>query len=99
MSGPVLGAEQLRERIDKLFAHERSKHRPIPRCLAALQGEALAQRITTKAVGEVEVIPVRSELELRGHLPPLHDTHHTAFVLGWPTRELPVDIAGRFVRV
>ena len=98
MSGPVLGPEQLRERIDKLFAHERGKHRPIPRRLAALQGQTQAQRITTKAVGEVEVIPVRSELELRRHLPPLHDTHHTAFVLGWPARELPVDIAGRFVR-
>lgn len=97
MSRPI-GHDQLRDRIDKLFARERSKQRPIPRRLAALQGDADRQCVTTSAVGDVEVIPVRSELELRRHLPALHETAHTAFVLAWPTRELPVDIAGRFVQ-
>ncbi|MCR9165143.1 MAG: BREX-2 system phosphatase PglZ [Nannocystaceae bacterium] len=96
MSQPI-GPDQLRERIDKLFARERAKDRPIPRRLAALQGATDRQRVTTSAVGDVEVIPVRSELELRRYLPPLSDTAHTAFVLAWPARELPVDIAGRFV--
>lgn len=96
-----LDSDQLRERLDALFkrekAHENGRGR-CPRRLAALQGQADRERIATASVGDVEVIPVRSELELRRHLPPLSQSEgYTAFILDWPAREVPVDIAGRFV--
>jgi hypothetical protein len=69
------------------------------RRFVALQGSCEATSVQTKGVGEVRVVSVDSELELRRALPGLHDPEvpFTAFLLGWSAREIPVDLAGRFV--
>lgn len=89
-----LDPHALAEQLERVLPDERHPDRRF----VALQGSCVVDRVATKAAGEVRVVSVRSELELRRALPGLHeDSPYTAYLLGWPARQIPVDLAGRFV--
>ena len=57
--------------------------------LVAFYGTGKAERVRTTAAGEFDVVPVRSELELRESLPPLQDAEaRMAFLVPW-SRGIP----------
>jgi hypothetical protein len=79
--------------VQQVVAERLSKHR---RALVALYGTGEAQIVTVAQRGDVEVIPVRSEFELRTVMPDLVDSAPRAFLVPWQGT-LPDDLAGRFI--
>jgi hypothetical protein len=95
---PELSHEELRAALGKYFNPRADKPDRIPRRkLAAVYGRTSPGSMDV-AGERVEVVPVASEFELRAAMPEFHEDRPLAFVLGYPAVEIPVDIAGRFIK-
>lgn len=78
----------LRRHLDTKRAHH----------LFAIHGTASPGHMTIAGHGDVEIVPVRSELELRARMPALEDVDaRIAFLVPW-TGIVPLDLQGRFAR-
>jgi hypothetical protein len=89
---PTLNPADVRGKLDELLKADRK------RFLFALYGTGAEDRLQVDgAPAEVQVIPVRSELELRRRLLTLDDDACAAFLVPWEG-SLPLDIQGRFAR-
>lgn len=95
---PWLSQADLKVGLEKAYSGRRQHH------LFAFFGTGAAEVL--KVLGpqrgdgdevSVEVVPVRSELELREKMPPLGDDGaKKAFLVPW-THDIPLDLSGRFV--
>lgn len=94
---PGLKADDLSAELSKLFTRRERQDAALPRMLAAIYGRCEPGVIEVDGQ-PVEVVPVASEYELRLALPDPHEERRLAFVLGYPAVEVPVDIAGRFLK-
>lgn len=88
MTPPHLTAAAITQVITKLARHQRT--------FLAIYGSGEATRLPLEGKGTVEVIPVRSELELREKLPPFGEQPYRAYLVPF-AGNLPEDIGGRFV--
>jgi hypothetical protein len=87
---PTLSEHDLRAHLERAYDRGRKHH------LFAVYGTGQATQIVVGSRADVQVIPVRSELELREKLPPLdEDPSPRVYLVPW-THDLPLDIAGRF---
>lgn len=90
---PHLSRRDVEAQLEQLFSHKRSG-----RHLFAFYGKGEEDSIRLKSAGEVRIIPVKSELELRARLPALGDPDaRIAFLVPW-TGDVPMDLAGRFAK-
>lgn len=99
IEAPALSHDELFTTLGKLYKRRAGKpeHDPWQRQLAAIYGRC--ERETIEVAGHtVELIPVASEYELRMEMPDPREQRRLAFVLAYPAVEVPVDIAGRFVK-
>ncbi len=88
---PELSRHDLTEQLQRLYSTE---HR---RTLVAFFGTGVEEELRFSSMEPFQVVPVRSELELRDRMPPLGDEARVAFLVPWGT-EIPLDLAGRFAR-
>lgn len=89
---PELQTREIQGELTRLYPATR----PSSRYLVALYGTGKSDRVRADGAGEFEVVPVRSELELRERMPPLEDAEaRVVFLLPWQG-EVPLDLAGRF---
>jgi hypothetical protein len=89
---PLLSRHDLTEQLEKLYRSERKRH------LVAFFGTGVEEELRFANMGPFNVVPVRSELELRERMPALGDDDaRVAFLVPWGT-EVPLDLAGRFAR-
>ena len=87
---PHLSAHDLRADLEEAYRRKRHHH------LFAYFGTGDEQTLKLANTGDFQVVPVRSELELRERLPELAiDDARMAFLVPW-TDDIPLDIAGRF---
>lgn len=87
---PHLSPKDIENKLDDLYGRERKRH------LVAFYGTGDVGTVDTQKAGRVEVVPVKSELDLREQLPDIGDSdRRMAFLIPW-TGELPLDVAGRF---
>lgn len=87
---PHLSAHDLRADLEEVYRSKRHHH------LFAYFGTGDEGLLKLANAGELQVVPVRSELELRARLPALHDDDtRIAFLVPW-THDIPLDLAGRF---
>ena len=95
---PPLNRDDLQAELGKLFARRSERQdATFPRRLAAIYGRCEPDVLEIDGQ-PIEVVPVASEYELRLALPDPHEERRLAFVLAYPAIEVPVDIAGRFVK-
>ena len=93
---PTLTTDELTSKLVELYKPKPGRDDPRwRRKLAAVYGRCDAQVVEVEGQ-QVRVVPVASELELRGALPDPHADEPLAFVLDYPAIEVPIDIAGRF---
>ena len=87
---PHLSTHDLRADLDEAYKAKRHHH------LFAFFGTGEEQMLSLDS-GPVQIVPVRSELELREKLPALDasDEQRFAFLVPW-THDIPLDLAGRF---
>ena len=87
---PHLSTQDLRADLDEAYKAKRHHH------LFAFFGTGEAHVLGLDS-GPVQIVPVRSELELRDKLPALdaNDEQRIAFLVPW-THDIPLDLAGRF---
>ncbi len=89
---PQLDRRDLEEELRPWFQARRAHH------MFAVFGSGAEQTVGLDGAGDVQVIPVRSELELRARLPPIGlDDPHLVFLVPW-THDVPLDLRGRFAR-
>lgn len=87
---PTLSAHDLREHLANAYGRDRNHH------LFAVYGTGEPAQVAVPDRASVQVVPVRSELELRAKLPALTDDDaRVVYLVPW-THDLPIDIAGRF---
>jgi hypothetical protein len=87
---PNLTEHDVRAHLQRVYDGGRRHH------LFALYGTGEPTQIAVAERSDVQVVPVRSELELRAKLPPLDDDDaRVVYLVPW-THDLPIDIAGRF---
>ncbi len=92
MDLPHLSRHDIEEQLGMLYGHFRRHH------LIAFFGTGKAERIHTAASGDFDVVPVRSELELRERMPALEDAEaRVAYLVPW-TWGMPLDIQDRFAK-
>lgn len=95
---PHLTSTDVANELQRIYEQRRALGRESPRHLFAFFGRGVEERLRLDDAGEVEVVPVRSELELRAQLPPLGEhERRIAYLLPF-TRDVPLDVAGRFHR-
>ncbi|HEX9619110.1 MAG TPA: BREX-2 system phosphatase PglZ [Polyangiaceae bacterium] len=82
-----------REAVVEVVRQMQNRRRP----LMAFYGTGEEDRFEVEGKGVVEVVPVRSELELRARMPGLEEPALRAFLVPW-TGAIPDDLAGRFAR-
>jgi len=93
---PELSQADLRVELVKSYQARRQHH------LFAFYGTGVPEHLEIKLPHRdaltVQIVPVRSELELREKMPPLagDDEARVAFLVPW-THDVPLDLAGRFV--
>jgi len=90
MSAPSLNAGDIRMELDRVFSRQRRSW------MTALYGSGEAG--TVSAAGrEWEVIPTRSEMELRAAMPELAEGEDQArvFLIDWTEKPLPLDLSSR----
>lgn len=89
---PVLTAADVRSQLDRMFADDRDHRR-----LIAIHGTCAApEPVEIRNGHRFDIVPVRSELDLRRRLPaPDADVTRTVYLVPW-TEKLPLDLAGRF---
>lgn len=87
---PHLSPDELRGGLKEIYAARRHHH------IVAFFGTGEEQALALDGTS-VQVVPVRSEIELRDRLPALaaDDDQRIAFLVPW-THDIPLDIAGRF---
>jgi hypothetical protein len=89
---PRLEPRDLEEELKPFLEAKRARH------LFAVYGTGDEQVLRFATGRDMQVVPVRSELELRSRLPPLHeDDPRMVFLVPW-TVDVPLDIQGRFAR-
>lgn len=88
MDAPFLTPTAVEKEVVRLSGRSRS--------LIAIFGTGKEQTIAVEGRGDVPVVPVRSELELRARLPGFEDSALRVFLVPWH-HSLPDDLAGRFV--
>ena len=88
MATPHLTRQDLESQIQRLGRHTRR--------MVAVYGTGEAAQIPLEGKGMVEVIPVRSELELRAQLPPVTEAPYRAYLVPF-AGVLPADVGGRFI--
>ncbi len=89
---PQLDRRDLEEELRPWFQARRAHH------MFAVYGSGAEQVVHLDTAGDVQVIPVRSELELRARLPPIgRDDPRLVFLVPW-THDIPLDLRGRFAR-
>lgn len=89
---PHLTRHDIEEQLQKLYSTDRKRH------LVAFFGTGTAEELRFPNMPPFQVVPVRSELELRERMPRLSDTEaRIAFLVPWAT-DVPLDLAGRFAR-
>lgn len=87
---PRLASQDVRACLEELFRRQRRHH------LFAFFGTGDEGAVSIDGVGEIRLVPVRSELELRRRMPGLDsEDAKIAFLVPW-TGEIPLDLAGRF---
>ncbi|MCC7380505.1 MAG: BREX-2 system phosphatase PglZ [Deltaproteobacteria bacterium] len=85
-----LSHADIQGQLKELYGQERRHH------LFALYGTGEAGTLELAELGKFEVMPVRSELELRERMPPIDDEdQRIVFLVPW-ARDIPLDISGRF---
>jgi len=95
---PALSRDELSTTLGRFYKLRPGKpDDPWRRKLTALYGRCEPDSIEVDGQ-VVEVVPVASEYELRHALPDPHEDRRLAFVLAYPAVEVPVDIAGRFLK-
>lgn len=88
---PQLGRDEIVSFLDRHYQSVRSE-----RALVALYGTGTRDTIQHERFGSFEIVPVRSELDLREQMPALETREaRIAFLVPW-LPELPLDLAGRF---
>jgi hypothetical protein len=94
---PVLTHDDVRDALKKrLGTADLSNPAERARLLLAYFGRGEPGHVDVPSAGRFEIVPVRSELELRERLPPLQAIEsRMAFLVPWPVA-LPLDIQGRF---
>jgi hypothetical protein len=91
MVAPELSPSAILRTVEKLADPERK------RTFIAIYGRGEPDRVQlATGGGTVEIVPVRSELELREKLPPLGSSPYRAFLVPFAGM-LPEDIGGRFL--
>ncbi len=89
---PRLETRDLEEELKPYLEAKRARH------LFAVYGTGDDQILRFSGWPEMQVIRVRSELELRSQLPPLHEEDpRRVFLVPW-THDMPLDLSGRFIR-
>jgi hypothetical protein len=89
---PRLESRDLEEELRPFLQAQRHSH------LFAVYGTGDEQTLRFPTSPQMEVVRVRSELELRARLPPLHaEDPHMVFLVPW-TVDVPLDLRGRFAR-
>lgn len=88
MAVPHLTLDDLGGQIERLGRHGRR--------MVAVYGTGDFAQVPLEGKGMVEVIPVRSELELRSRLPAVTESPYRAYLVPF-TGVLPADIGGRFI--
>jgi len=89
---PLLDRADIEAELVRHLKTKRAHH------LFAIHGTALRGSMTIAEHGAVEIVPVRSELELRALMPPLTAIDaRVAFLVPW-TGSVPLDLQGRFAR-
>ncbi|MEY4508574.1 MAG: bacteriophage (phiC31) resistance pglZ [Pseudomonadota bacterium] len=92
MTLPILHREDVREALKEMYGAGREHH------LFAFYGTGEREFVKTDFAGPVEIVPVRSELELRKHLPALEDEQaRVVYLVPW-RGEVPMDLRGRFAK-
>jgi hypothetical protein len=90
-----LSRKDVEEQLNRVFAAERK------RFLVAFHGTGAADTIQTRDGAVVEVVPVRSELELRERVPKVTEASPSnkrmAFLVPFGT-QIPIDLAGLFAK-
>ena len=87
---PHLSTRDVQEAVEGSYRERRRRH------LFAFYGTGDDDVFQVSGVGDVRVVPVRSELELREQMPPIDDVDaRIAFLVPW-AHDVPLDIAGRF---
>lgn len=89
MNAPLLQREDVERAIIEMYATGR-KHD-----LFAFYGTGEPDTVRVDTAGDIQVMPVRSELELRQRLSELDDAAKVAFLVPW-RGEIPMDLRGRF---
>ena len=91
---PALSRQDVVEHLERLYRTSPARERH----LVAFFGTGQEEAANTSNAGQFRIVPVRSELELREHLPPIErDDERVAFLVPWVT-DIPLDISGRFAR-
>lgn len=89
---PKVEARDLQEELKRYLNVKRAHH------MFAVYGTGDEQVLKFDTAGDVRVVPVRSELDLRAKMPGLADADpRVVFLVPW-TEDIPIDLRGRFVR-
>jgi hypothetical protein len=88
---PILSRQDISEQLGELYRYERKRH------LVAFFGTGIEEQVTFPSMAPFQIVPVRSELELRERMPVLGKEERIAFLVPWAT-EIPLDLVGRFAR-
>ena len=89
---PRLEPRDLEDELRPFLEAKRARH------LLAVYGTGDEQFLKVGGGTDMLVVPVRSELELRSRLPAIQEEDpRMVFLVPW-TRDIPIDLAGRFAR-
>jgi hypothetical protein len=89
---PRLEPRDLEDELRPFLEAKRARH------LLAVYGTGDEQLLKVGGAADMLVVRVRSELELRSRLPPIQEEDpRMVFLVPW-TRDIPIDLAGRFAR-
>ena len=89
---PELSSNAVRDEVKKILQQKADKR------LFAFYGTGCKESVPLENDERLEIVPIRSEIDLRAKLPALDAAIETkAYLVPWQ-RELPIDLAGRFAK-
>ena len=89
---PELKPEAIRDAVKNIAVPGQTRR------LVAFYGTGRSDSVTMENGERLDIVPVRSEIDLRSQLPALDaETVMTAYLVPWQ-REIPIDLAGRFAQ-
>lgn len=89
---PPLSPDAIRDEVKKILLQKADRR------LFAFYGTGRLETVALDNNDTLEIVPIRSEIDLRAKLPPLDAVAETkAYLVPWE-KEIPLDIAGRFAR-